>query len=324
MEPACPICEETGEGVERTDGADDAEIHCPRCGDFELDTGVEGILRKLPSEGAGTGQRAVLSHAVRKMQRRDRRPRLDPTLLGRLLDEVKLPSIVRQREDLVLFLGREGPSPGESPRLFDARSVQAIIGAATWRAVAEIGGQLVREGRVEMTWSPTFRDPDFKAALTFEGWRLYEELLRGTSDSRTAFMAMQFGDPALDELVNRVFRPAVAETGFDLVRVDDVPSAGLIDDHIRVMIRTARFTLTDLTHDNPGAYWEAGFAEGLGRPVIYTCERSKFDEHRTHFDTNHQHTVLFDYQRPDEAARNLKATIRATLPSEAILVDRPG
>jgi len=35
---------------------------------------------------------------------------------------------------------------------------------------------------------------------------------------------------------------------------------------------------------NPGAYWEAGYAEGLGKPVIYTCEEAKFVE-ASHFDT---------------------------------------
>ena len=38
------------------------------------------------------------------------------------------------------------------------------------------------------------------------------------------------------------------------------------------MVRDAAFVISDLTHDNSGAYWEAGYAEGLGKPVIYICE----------------------------------------------------
>ena len=60
-----------------------------------------------------------------------------------------------------------------------------------------------------------------------------------------------------------------------------MPKAGLIDDRLRVEIRTSRFLIADLTHENAGAYWEAGFAEGLGKPVIYTCEKSKFDTAKT-------------------------------------------
>ena len=74
--------------------------------------------------------------------------------------------------------------------------------------------------------------------------------------------------------------------------------AGSIDERLRVEIRRSRFLIADLTDRNAGAYWEAGFAEGLGKPVIYTCEKSVFEEEKTHFDTNHMHTVLWDFFEP--------------------------
>ena len=40
-----------------------------------------------------------------------------------------------------------------------------------------------------------------------------------------------------------------------------------------VEIRRARFLLAELTGDNSGVYWEAGYATGLGRPVFYTCQK---------------------------------------------------
>ena len=64
--------------------------------------------------------------------------------------------------------------------------------------------------------------------------------------------------------------------GFDLFKSDDEPRAGLIDDQLRVDIQSSDFLIADLTHDNLGAYWEAGYAEGLGKPVIYTCEQENF------------------------------------------------
>jgi nucleoside 2-deoxyribosyltransferase len=132
---------------------------------------------------------------------------------------------------------------------------------------------------------------------------------------------MKFGDGDLDIMLENCFRPAVKDTGFDLFRLDDVPKAGLIDDRLRVEIRASRFLIADLTHENAGAYWEAGYAEGLGKPVIYTCERKKFDEKKTHFDTNHHTTVLWDKDDLEKTARDLKNTIRATLLEEAKLND---
>jgi nucleoside 2-deoxyribosyltransferase len=65
-------------------------------------------------------------------------------------------------------------------------------------------------------------------------------------------------------------------------------------------IRMCRFLIADLTCGNQGAYWEAGYAEGLGKPVIYTCNKSYFDKEGTHFDTNHHQTVLWDPARLEQ------------------------
>jgi nucleoside 2-deoxyribosyltransferase len=79
--------------------------------------------------------------------------------------------------------------------------------------------------------------------------------------------------------------------------------------------------IADLTHDNNGAYWEAGYAEGLGKPVIYFCDKSKFDNPPTkpHFDTNHHTTVLWNKEKVEESIEDLKSTIKATFPKDAIL-----
>jgi nucleoside 2-deoxyribosyltransferase len=134
-------------------------------------------------------------------------------------------------------------------------------------------------------------------------------------------MAMKFGDAELDAFFKNVLKPAAAQTGFELRKLDDQPKAGLIDDRLRVEIHNARFVVADLTHDNPGAYWEAGFGEGLGKPVIYTCEKTKFESVKPHFDTNHHLTIVWDTGLPQQAAEDFKATIRATLPSEARMSD---
>jgi nucleoside 2-deoxyribosyltransferase len=122
-------------------------------------------------------------------------------------------------------------------------------------------------------------------------------------------------------LLDQVLKPAAKRAGFDLFKLDDRPKAGLIDDRMRVEIRASDFVVADLTHDNLGAYWEAGYAEGLGKPVIYTCKRSKFDSTKTHFDTNHHLTIIWDEADSEDAGLQLTETIRATLPHLAKLAD---
>ena len=152
--------------------------------------------------------------------------------------------------------------------------------------------------------------------LTFLGWAYLDTLRQGKVDSRMAFMAMPFGNDELDTVYRDFLKPAVQETGFKLKRLDEAQPAGLIDDHLRTEIRQSRFLIVDLTTRNNGAYWEAGFAEGLGKPVIYTCRKDEFDKGDVHFDTNHHLTVIWEPSKMEEAVAKLKDTIRATFPGE--------
>jgi nucleoside 2-deoxyribosyltransferase len=121
----------------------------------------------------------------------------------------------------------------------------------------------------------------------------------------------------LEQMVEHCFKPAVKRAGFELKKLTDEQPAGLIDDQIRASILSARFVIADLTHGSHGAYWEAGFAEGLNLPVIYTCEKTLWEERKTHFDTNHMLTIIWDPAKPKETGDALTATVRATLRAEA-------
>ena len=197
----------------------------------------------------------------------------------------------------------------------------SIIGALSEKSTDLIIMQLLQRQLVELRNAPNNSGRTF--SLSYDGWGYYDELQRNRTESRNVLMAMQYNDPELDLVVKDYFKPAINMTGFNLVRLDEsgVRKAGLIDAHMEVAIRTSRFIVADLTHKNTGAYWEAGFAHGLGKPVIYTCRKKEFSEQRTHFDTNHHQTVVWNPEEPQSAAEELKDIIRATLPDEAILQD---
>src|SRR5690242_18016467 len=116
--------------------------------------------------------------------------------------------------------------------------------------------------------------------LTLDGWDRFERLKKSNPTSATAFMKMRFGDPQMDAAYEHHFRPAIRALEFDLLTVNRNPEAGQIDTKIRLDIYASRFGIADLTHGNRGVYFEAGFVEGIGCPVIYTCRRDVFDEDR--------------------------------------------
>lgn len=172
-------------------------------------------------------------------------------------------------------------------------------------------------GLVKM-WNPsktlsdgtTFMNVD----LTLNGWERYDAGKRGQLDGNYGFIAMQFNENELDFFVENVVKPAVKEeTGYDLVSMNDVSRAGIIDNIMRAQIEGASFVIADLTHDNLGAYWEAGYAEGLGKPVIYICEKKKFETGTIHFDTNHCTTVPWSKNDDGVFCRKLTATILRSL-----------
>jgi hypothetical protein len=310
----CPVCQ-VHVRVEPATHFDTntLEVHCETCGPFRIN------MAPLTNRDLSELQRAALSHSIRRQFRPGRAlPQVTEEWIARVLKEPRLPDAAEQADLCVLWLGAVTKAPGQYEAIV-ADKLRAIIGAIGQQGVTFALRHLQSAGLVDWDSASTVQT----AQLTFNGWKHYAELVRGRAEgSRKAFMAMKYGDPELDAAFTGCFKPAVAKTGFELFRLDEVPKAGLIDDRMRVALRTSRFVVADLTHANRGAYWEAGFAEGLGRPVIYTCREDIFREESTHFDTNHLLTVPWHPGKLQRAADDLKLVIRATLPEEAVLEDK--
>jgi len=320
MSDNCPVCKTVLNNKSRSNPP---VYDCPRCGKFFFTFKFsESVLAQKLNYGKDVKKMLVLSHAIRKMQKKDAtyEPPIDEQLIDAILKQT-LPTLFEQKDILIRWIGDNIKSGGDYVKV-NKYSILAVIGARDLKEFYFIFEEVKAKGIViNKTVVGGGTNALMEVTLTFDGWEYYRELKRGAVDSRKAFMAMKYGNPELDRIVDDHFRQAVADTGFELYRLDTEPKAGLIDDRLRVEIRNSRFLISDLTHDNNGAYWEAGYAEGLGKPVIYTCKEGKFDEDETHFDTNHHLTVMWDAKKIDEAIKMLKATIRATLPDEAKLSD---
>ena len=221
-----------------------------------------------------------------------------------------------------MWIGENQPAPSIQT-LASELALDAWIGAALPLARGNASGLrwIIQQLSAERFFDFQYLGGKVRLSLSLIGWNRYAALKQKAVNSRTAFMAMKFGDTVLDAVVRDHFRPAVAKTGFELRLLTDEQPAGLIDNQLRAAILSARFLIADLSHGNPGAYWEAGFADGLGLPVIYTCQLEKWAISKTHFDTNHMLTVEWDTRDPAKAGEKLTAIIRATLRAEAKQAD---
>jgi len=315
----CPVCDREVERLEHDPQKRDAvQIDCPHCGKFSLSGSLEA---ELPSLLKQPDAQPKLSHALRRSQESSARPLFDTYVAEAALKQ-PLPRPREQADFLVRWLAGNCPGPGETV-VVNYENNGAIAGAKSENGFELVIDHLFDSDLVTGEKSSALGCGDTAfATLTFAGWDHYENLLRSGQVYRKAFMAMKFGDAALDNILEKVLKPSAEKAGFDLYKLTDIPKAGLIDNRIRVEIQASDFVAADLTHDNHGAYWEAGYAEGLGKPVIYLCEKSKFEQAKTHFDTNHHLTILWDADAPERCSEEFTATIRATLPHIARMDDR--
>jgi hypothetical protein len=307
----CPVCRSPLQSpVTGYDATDIKRVQCLNCGPFRVSFQA---LVSLDRESYDPPQRAALAHEVSRMQRDGL---LTLELLTHWEKHAQLPGAMEQLDLLVQLLAIVPPGHGVNLKDINLRARLGCedITGILWLRDQATGMGLIQAGAVQ------------GHTLTIAGWQRHAELMRAAVRSDHAFMAMRFSDE-MWRVFNDWMQPAVALTGFKLRAASgDHQTAGSIDDRMRVEIRTSRFTVCDLTDGNQGAYWEAGFAEGVGRPVFYTCRADVLASteagKRVHFDTAHQLIVPWDPADMAKGMQILKNAIRATLPAEARMSDQ--
>lgn len=221
-----------------------------------------------------------------------------------------------QAINLIRYIGDEVTELGDPILYLKPEGFYKEIGSPSARLAASLLSDLCDRGVVKVAETKRGGSIAVNVNLTLEGWERYEAEKRGQFSGNYGFLAMEFGDAAFESFVREVVKPIVKkELSYDLFDMRDVSQAGIIDNIMRIKIRDAAFVIVDLTHDNRGAYWEAGYAEGLGKPVIYFCEQQKFDQEKTHFDTNHCTTIPWSKgeSNHDDFKQKLIATLRRSL-----------
>jgi hypothetical protein len=314
---SCPVCESqdgyscTAQGF----GSRDATLFdCEVCGQFAVSrSALED--RNLRGSGWTKVRRAALSHNLRVSMGSTSEIRLLTTydLEGFLENDIRLPTPAAQAINIIRFIGDRVSLDG-SPIKTLGPDFSATIGSPDRKFAMSLIQQLEERGFVTGIDTSTLQSRAYRdVSLTLSGWQEYEEEQAGRTAGKYGFIALKFDDPVLDPLLRDHVKPAIKKLGYDAYDMRDVAEAGIINNIMRVRIRDCAFVIADLTHENAGSYWEAGYAEGLGKPVLYICEKSIFELKKTHFDTNHCTTVLWDTGGIEPFVENLIATLRRSL-----------
>lgn len=132
-----------------------------------------------------------------------------------------------------------------------------------------------------------------------------------TSDTgRIAFVALRIGASDVDKLFGEAIAPATRECGLEAKRVDLTESRETITQRILQLIDGSNLVIADLTYERQNCYFEAGYAQGKGTPVIYMARKDHdprragrtVDDPRVHFDLD-AHKITYWSEGDLESAR---------------------
>lgn len=131
--------------------------------------------------------------------------------------------------------------------------------------------------------------------LTYKGLSHLIDLQEEGKYSDRCFVAMSF-DKDEEYLFDEVIEPICREYNFKAIRVDRIQpnSDQTINDLIIGELKKSKFVISDFTKNKNGVYFEAGYALGRGKKVIYSCHKDYFPQ--LHFDVNHFPILIYENQ----------------------------
>ena len=206
--------------------------------------------------------------------------------------KTKRPLPVHERaERLLRFIAGLAGTVGERVSIDKSTlGAYAWSESTAWREVAYYLHYLEENGWIDGT---RFSAGNVHGTVTVYGYNRIADQ-ETNIDSSQAFVAMWFDDSMAGYYENGI-EPGIREAGYIPLRIDRKEHINKIDDEIIAEIRRSRFVVADFTHGPDGArggvYYEAGFAQGLGLPVIFTCRQDCLD--KLHFDTSHYNHLIW-------------------------------
>jgi len=146
--------------------------------------------------------------------------------------------------------------------------------------------------------------------IGYRGWEIIGELRKNKILYKQGFVAMWFNEDMEKETA---IRSAISRNGFIPIIIKDYQHNNQIVPEILYQIRKSAFVVADLEGNRRGVYFEAGYALGKGKEVIFTVNEYEplTKEKEPHFDVAQYSQIRYKNKRELEA--KLFERIRATI-----------
>lgn len=183
------------------------------------------------------------------------------------------------------------------------------------------GGAGERIERPRLLYNELLRDLSALADAVSTGSDTPEEMLRELRESHRRtdeiFVIIAFREETA-LFFDQAIETAAHAVELRAIRIDREEPEGYVTEAILSGIRRALFVVADLTFERPNCYFEAGYAKGAFRRVVFTC-RNDHDPRRPggsgtnklHFDTDTFRITWWDEGDLEPARRELEDRFRA-------------
>ena len=124
--------------------------------------------------------------------------------------------------------------------------------------------------------------------------------------------------------IREAIRAGIVQAGFSPEFLDEIKHNRQIVPEMFRLIRECRFLVLEISEPNYGAYYEAGYAQGLGKEVIICCSKEVFNRRyiteeekkyerylKPHFDIAQKQILVWKDQ--DDLSHQLSEWIKAII-----------
>ncbi|OGH97284.1 MAG: hypothetical protein A2039_03070 [Candidatus Melainabacteria bacterium GWA2_34_9] len=316
----CPACDNA---ATKESGGNLFRIDCPECGEFNI--GDAFNIPELTEE-----EKIKLRHWLYNLDKEDvtrlKNP-INKSNKDKFFNNIKMPTIL-EKIDLVLnYLSNKTNYFFQEIEIYAGTDYRLFF-CKNGRELVDILRHLIDEtfikGNLTLTYKSGEPKPPYKIQLMPKGLKYLEESGKNLKSDQ-CFIAMWFNDE-MQNVYSDVINPAIEQgTGYKAMKIDNKEHVNYITDEIIKEIRRSKFMIADLTGYRGGVYYEAGFAFGLGLPVIFTCredwkdnipdkeDKTKIIQEGVHFDVKQRNMIFWKKDEPEEFKKALINRIGAVV-----------
>jgi len=273
-------------------------INCDRCGQYSID---KFDYDDFP---LGTNPRVITNASGWILEHQEI---LINKEVIKVLQNLTTPSVNEKMKKLLELLDTKTEHLGQTIVLdsFEPK-LKAVCWSSEPKEVSYLINYLIERKFINEVSS---NGNSYTVKIAPDGFEYLDEIKKSVN-SNIGFCAMPFSKE-FDDIWSNAISLAISLAGYDPVRVDSVAYNTGIMDQIKAKIRESKFVVADLSEHKNGVYYEAGFADGLGRQVILTCREDDFND--IHFDVKHINIIKWSKDKIEEFKNTLHWRIEGSL-----------